>query len=252
MANSKFHRLFSTVASIFFTVVELVVSIILILFLGPVLLFLWLLNQLVRHIISIIFYCQSLNSQNPKLTLVSEGADAIWAFKKPRNSRNIIILYVYNSRMCVETFRKLFNENVIQYVDSNGVRLYEKLTKIFRKKYGFYCWEDSKAFDIRNHVRTIHGKDDEERIVTETEVLNYMSTLTGDMSEKQPQWEEIIVPQFAYDNDEPNGSGQIPPRSARIYRSHHAFMVISIPRWKKIIVRLELIHFGRMVAQIFY
>jgi len=237
MGNSKFNRLVSVGASILFTVLELVASLVLSVVFAPFLFLLWLTNETVRLGISGIFYFQAKNPQNPKMSLVSEGADAIWAFRKPGNSRNIIILYIYNSRMSLDVFRRNYDEKVIKYVDAKGRRPYEKLTTTFKRKFGYYCWAECKTFDIKNHIRNIHKDGREDEVVTETEVLQFMSTLTGDMSEAQPQWEEILVPRFAYDEDAFNGMDKIPERSARIYRSHHAYMVIKIKRRAQALIR---------------
>ncbi|CAG7831236.1 unnamed protein product [Allacma fusca] len=219
------HKFLSILISVLDTLLALLLTVIFV----PVLFLLWLLNETVRVcLIAPILRV----TYGDRLWLVPDGADNVWHFKKFGNSRNMLIITIYETKIDPEEYQKNFNARVLNHIDmKTGVKSYQKLKQIYTSKLGYNCWKRDENFDVRNHVKVLHSNNKDGHILTESAVLKVLGQLTDDIVNK-PQWEDLIITDFVYDEDvEEMVDGRViklkpgvEVRSARIFRCHHGIM----------------------------
>jgi len=145
-------------------------------------------NELVRFVISKFF----LRQFNGEITLISDGGDAIWSHVKKGNCRNILVYAVTpKDQLNVNILKKMFDQRVLAYKDSDGKRPYEKIKNIVVNMYGYPCWKKCPNFNLKNHFKVM-----KDRVYTEDEVKRWLSTFSEDMDDKKPQWELIVFPVY--------------------------------------------------------
>ena len=216
---------------LFWSLLEILTSITLSALLLPLFAVLWLFNEGARLVVrALLLYDHWKTTTGSRTRLISNGVDGIWSYEKPGNSRNVLIVYVYDRPLDLADFRSKYLHRIVLQPE------YAKLRKIFVKRYGYFCWKEpgpDAPFDIAKHVKNVNvpdsarGCEDYESPVTETQLNTIiLPALAKDMDEDKPQWEELIIPDFRYDSEaeEDAGAQKVPRRSARIYRSHHAYM----------------------------
>ncbi|CAG7833774.1 unnamed protein product [Allacma fusca] len=151
----------------------------------------------------------------------------------------MLMLIVYGTEIDPKSYQEKFSKRVFSHVNSEGMKPFLKLRNIFIRKFGYGCWKRDSNFDIKNHIRVFSPKEGRPFLV-ETDLQEVLASLTGDMSEEHPQWEEIIIQKFVYSKDViiddglTTGGGekifQLKPsgkiRSAKILRCHQAYMEI--------------------------
>lgn len=146
-----------------------------------------------------------------KTTVLDEGSDAVWLYRVENGKRQILYLAINEEPMDLERHRKNYMEKVLNRPH------YQKLKQIFTQDFGFNIQKYDTNFDIRNHVKYFEGSED--RIITEKELMDHvLPVLSEEMDDSKPQWEDVIIPRFKYENDD------LKVRSARVFRIHHSYM----------------------------
>ncbi|CAG7834268.1 unnamed protein product [Allacma fusca] len=187
----------------------------------PAILLIVVVNECVRAAVSMLIYFQF----KGKYQLVENGEDNVWGYQSPGggNCRNVLFIAVYENQIDGYRYRSKFSEEVINFVAPDGSRPYLKLKKIFTRAKGYYCWKEDETFDISRHVIILP----EDEVVTETDLFHLLEEkYSKDMDETMPQWQEIIIPRFQYDQykgvlNGGNKNGKL--QSARILRFHHSY-----------------------------
>jgi hypothetical protein len=193
---------------------QILLSLLISCILGPILLLAGLINEFFRIIVSILLYIH----YGRKIQLVPAGADNIWNYQREGNSRICFIMAICDQPINLEAHRVNFQTRVLNHVMEDGSKPYEKLTKIFTKRWGYFCFLQDSNFDIRNHVIEYPTHLNNSGIVTEHQLLRIiLPELSLDMDGNKPQWEEVIIPQCKFRNEK-----EI--KTVRIFRYHHGFM----------------------------
>ncbi|CAL8108274.1 unnamed protein product [Orchesella dallaii] len=214
---------------------QLLVSLILYILLGPWTLGLVATNELLRLLVS-----RRLRSKyGGKISLVPKGSEAIWALQRPNRQRVSSVILKLDNRITCERVKQTFNDIVFQAKSSNGEQVYSKLKKILE------------------HVRSLPDN----KVYSKLEINKLIDEWSYDMSEERPQWEFIIVPRFV---DNPGD----PETCLFNFRLHHAYMdglcltmlyekylstgytwcinpyEFRIPFWKKFFLYMNAVAFG--------
>jgi len=187
-------------------------------FVLPTLGFLWVGNSGVRALVSLSLRCH----RSRKLRLTRNGLDNIWGYtaKGNHNSRTVLNVVVYERQIDGVGYRRLFEEKVLNCRLPNGSFPYKKLKERFvAHSSGFYCWEEDPGFDIKNHVVVLP----DEGVMGEEGLMELLARLADDMPSEHPQWQEVIVPAFQYDQELDNNNQPATVKSVRILRFHHAY-----------------------------
>ncbi|CAL8108319.1 unnamed protein product [Orchesella dallaii] len=175
---------------------QLLISLILYILLGPWTLCLVATNELLRLLVSL----RLRSKYGGKISLVPKGSEAIWAFKRPNRPRVSTVFLKLDKLITCERVKQTFNDIVFQAKSSNGEQVYSKLKKIFVVKYGYACWEESEEeFDMEEHVRSLPDN----KVYSKSEINKLIDEWSYDMSEERPQWEFIIVPRFVENAGDP-------------------------------------------------
>ncbi|ODM88002.1 hypothetical protein Ocin01_18680 [Orchesella cincta] len=188
---------------------QFISSIILYIFIVPIIYILLFVNEVVRFIVSIHLRIK----YNGNVVLVSDGADGFWAFKHPARTRMGIIALMLDKSIPIETLQKNFNDSVFQLKSPNGKRIYSKLENILVLKCGYACWQKDERFDLNNHFRSFSTS----KVYNKLEMQQEIAQMAQDMSEERPQWEFISVPRFVDSDDDSE-------KSVFIFRFQHAYM----------------------------
>lgn len=214
------YNVFHVVRSGLVLSIEIIISILLSLLIVPLGFTLALINEVIRLFISTILWIR--HREPHKISLSSEGADNIWAYEKPRNGRICLALLFCTKQIDIVQHRKLYMSRVINHTTKNGRKPYEKLRKILIKKYGYNCHKHDDNFDIQNHVKIWPRAEQSGKSVTDSQLMTeVLPELFKDMDEGKPQWEEVIIPQFEWNNgnhSDPNYATTNSTCSVRIFR----------------------------------
>ncbi|XP_035707848.1 uncharacterized protein LOC110859383 isoform X2 [Folsomia candida] len=135
-------------------------------------------------------------------------------YNHPHGRRTVLYLAVLtpgkNKLFDIAQHRRNYEKHVLNREE------FSKLTKVWVTKFGYTCLQRDANFDVENHVRMYEEQGGK---VTETDLMEtLLPELCKDMEDDHPQWEDVIVPNFVYDND------PIVPRILRIIRIHHGYM----------------------------
>lgn len=207
----KLSSILNSLGYIVRTFLEILVSLLLTIIIGPIFFTVWFLNEIARQFVSLLLWAKFGN----KVSLVEQGDDNIWHYKKPGNNRMCVIaLFSDDPANDLQSQRDKFLNQVILKELPCGKRPYEKLTKTFVKKFGYDCFQKD-YFDIANHVRmydeSTNSSSDPDTpnpnngCYSEDEFLNIiLPQLATDMDETKPQWEEVIISKVkCNDSDKP-------------------------------------------------
>ncbi|CAL8138862.1 unnamed protein product [Orchesella dallaii] len=177
--------------------------------LGPILLLLCLVNEIVR--LGVWFYLQK--RYQGKIVLVPDGADALWALKRQERTRMVVVCLKTDKLLPPEKVQENFDQVIFQERDSSGHQVYSKLTQILVTKLGFACWKRDDNFDLKNHIRSLSPN----KVFSKNDMQKEITLMFQDMTENRPQWEIILAPRFL-DSDEESET------SLWIFRYQHAYM----------------------------
>ncbi|ODN02053.1 hypothetical protein Ocin01_04628 [Orchesella cincta] len=208
------YKVLHVIKSSFILSLEILVSILLSVLIVPVGLLFALINELIRVGVSAILRVQ----HGSKISLASEGADNIWAYKKSNNARICLSLLFCANEIEISRHRKLYMTAVLNHTTKHGRKPYDKLKKILITRLGYHCHQQDETFDIQNHVKYYPGTEASDVIVSESQLMSdILPTLFNDMDESKPQWEEIVIPRFKKESSSS-------PCSVRIFRYNHGYM----------------------------
>ncbi|CAL8126216.1 unnamed protein product [Orchesella dallaii] len=231
---------------------QLVISLAAYIFLAPILLLLFLVNEVIRLVITL--YLE--NKYNGKIKLVSDGASATWALKRKDRSRMVVVVMKMDRTVPLEKISKSIEESVFQARNEKGELTYSVLKNILVSKFGYACWKQDENFKVKNQIRSLSPR----KVYTKKEILQEIALLSRDMDEDKPQWEIISVPKFKDTMESET--------SLILFRFQHAFMdgfsllmiiknylssgfdyyvhpqEFSIPFWKKVLFYTNAIIFG--------
>lgn len=215
MAYKLFHMIKSGLVLLF----EIIISIVLSLVIVPLGFTFALLNEIVRVFISSIL-CIRHRGPNNTIVLAPEGADNIWAYEKPNNGRICLALLFCEKQIDIVQHRKLYMSRVLNHTTKNGRKPYEKLRKILTTKYGYHCHKHDDNFDIQNHVKVWPNSDEGNVVISESQLMReILPVLFKDMDESKPQWEEVIIPRFQWNEKVPGeDNSSISQSCVRIFR----------------------------------
>lgn len=188
-----FRVLWSSIAGIFFVI--------------PIFTVMYITNDVLRAIANF----KLRKKYGPGTTVLEEGSDAVWLYKVNNGKRQVLYLAINDDLMDLERQRKKYLEKVLNRPH------YQKLKQIFTEDFGFNIQKYDKNFDIRKHVKYFEGSED--RVITEQELMDHvLPALSEEMDDSKPQWEDVIIPRFKYNEDDEK------VQSARVFRIHHAYM----------------------------
>ncbi|CAL8138864.1 unnamed protein product [Orchesella dallaii] len=185
------------------------ISLVFYIIIGPILLILCLLNELVRLLIR----CYLWKKYEGKIDLVPDGADALWALKRQDRTRTVVVCLKTDKPVPHEKVKENFRDVILQARDSTGKPIYSKLTKILVTKLGYACWKRDENFDLNNHFRSLPSN----KIYSKKEIQKEIKQMVQDMEEDKPQWEIVTVPRFVDSKGDPE-------TSILIFRWQHAYM----------------------------
>ncbi|CAL8087648.1 unnamed protein product [Orchesella dallaii] len=175
-------------------------------FLIKYLIFVTILNEIVRTIVSFILQYK----YKTKIKLVPDGTDAIW---RPNRSMAVFTLRI-NKIITEDQLLNHFEKDILLLKESNGSgkRVYEKLEHTLVTKFGYSCWKQDNNFNIKNHCKTLENK-----VYYKTDLSSILQKCEEEMGGDKPQWEFLILPQY-------QEAAEVITSSIVLMRFHHAYM----------------------------
>jgi len=165
-------------------ILPVVASLILYCTLGPCVLLLIIINELVRLVLNTFL---AIKYSHSRLKLVSSGTDGIFCCNEKTTAATTLICSRFETpNVNFQDFMNALQSRFIDHKNEHGVHPYDKFKWIMITKFGYPCWKLDEQFELKNHVRKVEGNK------SEHDLRNYMAAVSNDMNQSRPQWEMVL------------------------------------------------------------